>query len=136
VTKKTGFLQAVVDALALENVTILAERAESVGQMPAHRERYDWAMARSVAHLGILVEYLLPLVAVGGNVLAQKGSSGERESAESTHAIATLGGGQHTIHTIQLPERELAHQLIVIPKIKPTPSQYPRRPGLPRKRPL
>ncbi|MFZ1398536.1 MAG: 16S rRNA (guanine(527)-N(7))-methyltransferase RsmG, partial [Candidatus Promineifilaceae bacterium] len=66
VAKKGQFLQAVVDALALEQVTIVAERAELLGQMPQHRQQYDWATARAVAELRTLVEFLLPLCRVGG----------------------------------------------------------------------
>ncbi|MEZ4517622.1 MAG: RsmG family class I SAM-dependent methyltransferase [Chloroflexota bacterium] len=72
VTKKTVFLQAVVDALKLSGVTVLAARAEELGRDPQHREQYDWAVARSVAEMRVLAEYLLPLVRVGGHVLAQK----------------------------------------------------------------
>ncbi len=77
--KKTAFLQAVTDTLELSGVTVLTARAEELGQDPSHRETYDWAMARSVAKLSTLAEYLLPLVRVGGHALAQKGASSRRK---------------------------------------------------------
>lgn len=136
VAKKTRFLEAVVADLALQGVMVLAERAETLGQEPAHREQYDWAVARAVAALPVLVEYLLPLCRVGGNALAQKGESAPREVAEARQAIALLGGGEPVLHTVELPGREERHYLVVIPKVGPTPAAYPRSPGRPAKKPL
>lgn len=136
VAKKTHFLQVVVDELGLENVTVLAERAETLGQRTAHREQYDWAVGRSVAHLRVLVEYLLPLTKVGGHMLAMKGESAARESAESENAIALLGGSTPHQYSIQLPQRDVPHYLLKIAKQAPTPAKYPRRVGKPSKKPL
>lgn len=136
VGKKTDFLRALVEDLGLGTVEILAERAETLGQDDNYREQFDWAMGRAVAHTRILAEYLLPLVKVGGKMLAMKGSWGEEESAESHHAITTLGGSPPTIHPIQLPNRPDPHTLVIIEKHSPTPAKYPRRPGMPTKRPL
>lgn len=136
VGKKARFLKAVVADLALTGVAVLAERAELLGQQPAHREQYDWVVARSVAELRILVEYLLPLCRVGGQVLAQKGTSAAAEAAQAAPAIATLGGNTPHLTPVQLPGRDQPHYLLTIPKIHPTPAGYPRHPGLPAKRPL
>lgn len=136
VAKKTKFLQAVVDELSLPNVKIVADRAEALGQASQHREQYDWAVARAVARLPILAEYLLPLVNVGGNMLAQKGGTVVEESAESTNAIQLLGGASAQITPIQLPQREEKHYLVTIEKVKNSPAQYPRRAGKPSKKPL
>lgn len=136
VGKKARFLEAVVADLALTGVTVLAERAELLGQQPAHREQYDWAVARSVAELRVLVEYLLPLCRVGGQVLAQKGTSAAAEAAGAAQAIATLGGATPLLTPVQLPGRDQPHYLLTIRKTHPTPAGYPRRPGLPAKRPL
>ncbi|MCO5205529.1 MAG: 16S rRNA (guanine(527)-N(7))-methyltransferase RsmG [Anaerolineae bacterium] len=136
VAKKTRFLEQVVAALGIDGVTIVAERAETVGRYADHREQYDWAVARAVAHLRILAEYLLPLVRVGGQILAQKGESAEQESAEANQALRTLGGGPMTVSSIKLTDDGPQHYLAVCSKITPTPQQYPRRVGIPQKRPL
>jgi 16S rRNA (guanine527-N7)-methyltransferase len=136
VAKKTTFLQAVVDALQLRGVSILARRAEDLGQDPIHRERYDWAVARSVAELRVLAEYLLPLARVGGHVLAQKGEHYGAEVMAAADAIALLGGTIASTQLIQLPQVATPHALIVIEKRTPTPDNYPRRAGVPSKRPL
>jgi 16S rRNA (guanine527-N7)-methyltransferase len=136
VSKKARFLKAVVDELGLADVSIRDARAETLGQDPAYRESYDWATARAVAALRVLVEYTLPLCRVGGSVLAQKGESAREEVAAAAQAIGILGGGPPTFHPIALPGREITHYLVVIPKVATTPAQYPRRPGRPAKRPL
>ena len=136
VRKKTSFLQAVVDALQLADVQISAGRAETWGRTPGQREAYDWAAARAVAGLSTLAEYLLPLVRVGGSALAQKGVSAASETAEAEKAIAILGGGSAQLLPVQLAGREQPSYLVVIEKIVATPDAYPRRVGVPGKRPL
>ncbi|MBE2223409.1 MAG: 16S rRNA (guanine(527)-N(7))-methyltransferase RsmG [Anaerolineae bacterium] len=136
VAKKTTFLAAVVAELGLKHVTIVAERAEIMGQQPAHRQHYDWAVARGVVEMRALAEYLLPLCKMGGHMLAQKGESAARETEAAHHAVQTLGGGRAIIQSIQLPEVEMPHYLVVVEKIGETPAAYPRKPGMPGKRPL
>lgn len=134
-TKKTGFLSHLVQVLDLEGVTIIHSRAESLGRNNDHREKYDWAVARAVARLSILLEYLLPLVKVGGYVLAQKGGGLHQELEEADHALTELGGVVEKEVPARIPDGE-QHYLLVVRKNKPTPSQYPRREGIPKKRPL
>lgn len=136
VAKKAGFLEAVVAELGLSDVTIVNERAETVGQQPAHREKYDWAVARAVAELRTLAEYLLPLCRVGGGMIAQKGESALAEADAAAAALKKLGGGPPDLTGIQLPNREARHYLVTVPKVAPTPARYPRRVGRPGKRPL
>ncbi|MFO7682404.1 MAG: 16S rRNA (guanine(527)-N(7))-methyltransferase RsmG [Chloroflexota bacterium] len=136
VAKKTNFLRAVVAELGLANVTVLAERAETLGQQSAHRARYDWAAARGVAEMRVLVEYLLPLCKVGGHLLAQKGENAEKETAVARQALRMLGGGSPSLQAIHLPEVEQPHYLVVVEKMRETPAAYPRQPGIPAKRPL
>jgi 16S rRNA (guanine527-N7)-methyltransferase len=136
VAKKTHFLQAAVQQLALSEVTVISERAETIGQSMAHRGRYDWAAARAVAEMRILAEYLLPLCRPGGHMLAQKGENAPAETEAAARAIQTLGGGPPQLYAIQLPQREEQHYLVVIEKINQTPPTYPRRPGMATKRPL
>ncbi len=134
--KKARFLELVKEELGLTGVAIIADRAEVVGHSPDHREKFDWAAARAVADLRVLVELCLPLVRVGGYMLAQKGENAEVETAAAATAITTLGGGEAALTPIRLPETEQTHTLIVIPKVEPTDGRYPRRVGIPAKRPL
>lgn len=131
VGKKAAFLETVVAELGLSDVTVVAERAEVLGQQPAFREQFDWAVARAVAPLRVLVEYLLPLCRVGGQVLAQKGERAAEEVAEAETAVSTLGGGN-----MRLQPAPLEGHLVLIDKLTPTPASYPRRAGMPGKRPL
>jgi 16S rRNA (guanine527-N7)-methyltransferase len=136
VAKKMRFLEHVVNELRLRRVTFVVDRAEAIGQDAAFREQYDWAAARAVAELRVLVEYLLPLCRVGGQALAQKGESAMTEVAAASPAIAALGGGEAQVSTVRLPGMSQVHHLVVIPKLRPTDGRYPRRPGIPAKRPL
>lgn len=136
VAKKTRFLEAVVEELGLQGVDVVAERAETLGQQPNHREQYDWAVGRSVAQLRVLAEYLLPLTRLGGMMLAMKGSGVEGELDEARVALKTLGGAAPLVRRIELPEREEAHFLLTVEKVAATPAKYPRRAGKPTKQPL
>lgn len=134
--KKADFLRAVIEDLHLGDVQIISARAEKVGQMKKHRERYDWAVARAVAPLSVLAEYLLPLVRLGGFMLAQKGRHVEEEMNDAEEGIAILGGGNERVLPVLMPGQDDPSHLIVIEKIRLTPDKYPRRTGVPKKRPL
>lgn len=136
VQKKARFLETVAAELGLADVSIIAERAEELGQQAAHRSQYDWAVARAVAEMRVLAEYLLPFCHVGGHALAQKGGNAASEIVAATGAIALLGGAAPQLHAVQLPEHPETHYLIVIEKVRETPARYPRRAGIPAKRPL
>ncbi|MCP4427458.1 MAG: 16S rRNA (guanine(527)-N(7))-methyltransferase RsmG [Chloroflexi bacterium] len=136
VAKKARFLETVVAELGLSDVTVVAERAEVLGQDPTYRGQYDWATARAVAELRTLVEYLLPFCRLGGRALAQKGKNAVIEAKAATNAIAMLGGSAPELHPIRLPQREELHYLALIEKTAETPAKYPRRAGIPAKRPL
>ncbi|MBN2048485.1 MAG: 16S rRNA (guanine(527)-N(7))-methyltransferase RsmG [Anaerolineaceae bacterium] len=136
VGKKVTFCQMVADELGLENVSALSIRAEDLGRDAAHREQYDWAVARAVANLPTLVEYLLPLVRVGGKVLAQKGETGPAEAQKAEKAIKLLGGHLDRLHHITLPGVVEERYLVEINKVAITPNKYPRRVGIPSKKPL
>lgn len=136
VGKKVTFCQHVVDALKLKKVTVLQSRAEELGQNKDHRECYDWAVARAVANLPVLAEYLLPLVKVGGGMLAQKGESAVAETHTAERAIRVLGGQLRQVKKVELPGVAEDRYLVVVDKKAPTPPGYPRRVGLPAKRPI
>lgn len=136
VGKKANFCQHMSQALALEHVEVLTARAEDVGQMPAHREKYDWAVARAVAALPVLAEYLLPLVKVGGGMLAQKGESAPVETQAAEKALKMLGGRLRRLVTVELPGVADRRYLVIVDKTAATPGNYPRRAGVPAQKPL
>jgi 16S rRNA (guanine527-N7)-methyltransferase len=136
VGKKAEFCRHVAADLGLEKVEVVQSRAEEIGQMPKYRERFDWAVARAVANLPILVEYLLPLVRVGGAILAQKGESGPAEAHASDKAARLLGGRMRKLIKVDLPGVAEERYLVIIDKVAATPPNYPRRVGVPSKKPL
>jgi 16S rRNA (guanine527-N7)-methyltransferase len=136
VGKKAEICRHVVNILDLQGVEVIQQRAETIGQDPAHRERYDWAVARAVAILPVLAEYLLPLVRVGGSMLAMKGESGPAEAHSAEHAIKLLGGHLRQLLPVTLPGVAEERYLVVIDKVAATPAAYPRKVGIPAKRPL
>jgi len=136
VGKKVEFCRHVVRTLGLEGIEVIHARAEDVGRMANHREAYDWAVARAVASLPVLVEYLLPLVRLGGHALALKGASGPAEAQEAESAIQILGGRLRRLMPISLPGIAEERYLVVIDKVAATPAMYPRKAGIPVKRPL
>jgi 16S rRNA (guanine527-N7)-methyltransferase len=136
VGKKANFCRHMVEILKLEATEVVTARAEDVGQMPAHREAYDWAVARAVANLPVLAEYLLPLVQVGGAMLAQKGQSGLAETHKAERALKILGGRTRQLFPVTLPGVADERFLVVVDKVAATPPQYPRKPGIPTKNPL
>ena len=136
VGKKARFCRHIVDEMKMEGVDVLTVRAEEVGQMAAHREQYDWAVARAVADLPVLAEYLLPLLQVSGHMLAQKGVSGPAEVHKSEQALKMLGGQMRQLIPVTLPGVADERYLVVIDKVAATPGQYPRKSGIPAKKPL
>lgn len=134
--KKADFCRIAVQELDLQGVEVLTARAEDVGWMPSHRETHAWAVARAVANLPALGEYLLPLVRVGGSMLAQKGHSGPSEAQRAEHAIQVLGGSTRQIIPVTLPGVVEERFLVVVKKVAATPPLYPRKPGIPAKKPL
>jgi 16S rRNA (guanine527-N7)-methyltransferase len=136
VGKKANFCRHIVELLRLEATEVVTARAEDVGQMPAYRETCDWAVARSVANLPVLAEYLLPLVRVGGAMLAQKGQSGPAETHKAERVLKILGGETRQLLPVTLPGVADERFLVVVDKVAATPPQYPRKPGIPAKKPL
>lgn len=135
--KKVYFLKAVQHELKLPHVTLLWGRAEEMGQQATHRQQYDVAVARAVASLSVLAEYCLPFVRVGGLWVAQKGSNIQEEVKRSRNALGQLGGKLRTIDSISLPGiPDQQRSLVIVQKVKSTAKTFPRRPGVPRKRPL
>lgn len=136
VGKKASFCRHIADTLQMENVEVITARAEDLGQNPVYREKFDWAVARAVASMPVLAEYLLPLVRVGGAILAQKGESAHAEVQSAERALRILGGSLRKITSVTLPGIAEERFLVIMDKKAATPPQYPRRAGLPLKKPL
>ena len=134
--KKTIFLEKVTDEMNFQKVKILNGRAEIFGKSVDYREKYDIVVSRAVAHLNVLSEYCLPLVRVGGLFVAQKGRSYKKETEKSLKTIQVLGGELIGVENVQIPFIDQERHLLLIKKIKGTPSKYPRKEGFPQKRPL
>lgn len=130
--KRTAFLREACQALELEHVECVHARAEEFGG----RERYDAAVSRAVAALPVLCELCLPLVKVGGRMLAMKSSHTEEEIRQAGKAIQCLGGQLEWVRDYRIPTTDVTHRVVCIRKVSPTPGQYPRRFALIKKSPL
>ena len=117
-------------------MSVSKARAEEAGQDPAHRAGYDLALARALAGMATLAELTLPLVQIGGSIIAQKGEDPTAEVEAAQKAIVTLGGRVQEIRPVAVPGLEGARHLVLLEKVSPTPPNYPRRPGMPAKRPI
>lgn len=137
VGKKAAAMQQFVDALDLANVSVIAERAETLGQSSDHRERHDLVAARACASLPVLAELAMPLLAIGGTLLAWKGplTEDDEEVRRGRAALEILGGDVTGIRPAGPTVLE-GHTFVVANKRRPTPPRYPRRPGEPSRRPL
>jgi len=133
--KKARFLESTAQAMGLGNVAVVAERAETVGRDAAHREKYDAATGRAIGPLRVMLELTLPLVRVGGWVIAPKGAQAEAELREAGDALMLLGAGEVEVYDA-LPGVVDDAVAVMVQKAQPTPSEYPRRPGVPKHEPL
>ncbi len=134
--KKAEFLEMLARTLELDEVTVVRARAEDAGHRDDLREAFDLVASRAVAPLAVLAELTLPFCKVGGVAIAQKGAEVGDELDRAGSAIATLGGGEHRTHVITPPGSDVPRSLVVTAKVTPTPDKFPRRPGIPAKRPL
>jgi 16S rRNA (guanine527-N7)-methyltransferase len=134
--KKAAFLHHLKQKLELDDVEIVVGRAEAIAHKSQYRERFDVVLSRAVAPLPTLVELALPFGAIGGTFIAQKKGAIDPEISQASRAISLLGGKQREVKRIDLEEFTDERWLVIIDKVSPTPEQYPRRPGMPAKRPL
>jgi len=134
--KKAVFLEKIIGEMNFQQVEILNGRAETFGKGVDYRERYDIAISRAVAHLNVLSEYCLPLIRLEGLFVAQKGRSYKEETEKSLKTVQVLGGKLIGVENVLIPFINQERYLLVIKKIKDTPQEYPRKVGLPQKRPL
>jgi len=133
--KRIIFLEEVINNLELKNIKAVHSRVEEFAKNKKEREMYDIATSRAVAPLNVLLEYLLPLVKVGGKCICMKGSNTE-EIENAKNALKILGGEIEKIDKIILPESDIERNIITVRKVKQTPLKYPRKPGTPSKEPI
>jgi len=134
--KKAAFLQHIIQTLELEDLEVVARRAEEAAQQPQYRQQFDIVVSRAVALLPALAELTLPFCKTSGRIILQKKGDIKNEIIQAGKAIETLGGSQPEIIEIELEELNDNRHLVLISKLKPTPAKYPRHPGMPTKRPI
>ncbi len=134
--KKVQFCKTAIEALGLHDTHALHARAEELARRPEHREQYHVVVARAVAPLPTLVEYLLPLTRLGGVCIAMKGRQAQEEVEAAQRAIEVLGGVLEQLQPVALPERDDRRALVIIRKQRATPEAYPRLGSAPRNRPI
>jgi len=133
--KKT-FLEKAVASLELKNTIVIQNRAENLGRTPEYREKYHIVLSRAVAPLGVLCEYCLPLCTIQGAMIAFKGSSYYEELIMNHKVIEKLGGSLESVNLIKVPHSKHIRAILIIRKTNSTPESFPRRNGIPQKRPL
>lgn len=133
--KKARFLEHVTDLLGLDRVEVLNGRAELLAHDAGLREGFDLAVSRGVAKLPVLLEYALPFCRLGGRAALLKRNV-QREIDGASNALGALGGRMGEICPVQLPGLDDGRVIVTVDKVEATPDRYPRRPGMPVKRPL
>ena len=134
--KKTDFLSHVVDILDLDGIKVCNRRSEHLAHVDGYRENYDVVLSRAVANLSVLAELALPFCKLGGFVVVIKGPEVEKEVLESKVAIELMGGQLFGVQSSESSWDNRVANLITLDKNRLTPAKYPRRPGMPTKRPI
>lgn len=134
--KRLNFLQEVINSLRLQDIDTYHSRAEDIGRNNQYREVFDITVARAVAELPVLLEYMSPLLKVGGRILAAKALEPEKEIISSQRALQVLNCEVEEVDKYNLGEGAEHRSLIIIKKANTTPKIYPRQPGKPKKNPL
>lgn len=134
--KRIKFLDNVIENLNLKNIETIHMRAEECGRLQKYREQFDVAVSRAVAPMNILLEYLLPMVKVGGKCICMKGPEIDEELKNCTKALEILGGKIEKIEKINLANTNNRRTIIIVRKNKKTPNKYPRNAGTPSKTPI
>lgn len=134
--KRIIFLQAVIKELNLKNIQAVHGRAEEFIKQKNLHESYDVVTSRAVARLNVLLEYMLPFVKLGGKCICMKAYDLDEELNDAKRAIEVLGGRIEHIDEVTLPNSDIKRKIIIIKKVKNTPSKYPRKAGTPAKEPI
>ena len=134
--KRLLFLNEVINKLGLDKIELVHGRAEDLGKNSNYREKYDLCVSRAVANLAVLSEYCIPYVKVDGYFIPYKSGEIEDELNESKKAIKILGGKTQKVVQFELPDTDIARSLVIIKKEKNTGMKYPRKSGIPSRKPL
>lgn len=134
--KRIKFLEEIINSLELKNITAIHARAEEIGHNKAYRQQFDVVTSRAVAKLNVLLEYMMPLVKVGGRCVCLKGPNIKEELDEAKKCIEILGGELEKVEEITLPESDIKRTILIVKCMKQTPNKYPRKPGTPTSSPL
>jgi 16S rRNA (guanine527-N7)-methyltransferase len=134
--KKAAFLLHLAEKLGFDDIDIVVGRAEEIAHQAQYREGFDIVLSRAVAQLTVLAELALPFCASGGRLIAQKKGAINTEIDKAIKAIEIMGGSQPLVKRVELYELADERYLVIVDKIAPTPDKYPRRPGIPAKRPI
>ena len=134
--KKTAWLESTCRSLDLQNTNVIWARAEELAREKEHRGKYDMAVVRAIGSLPMIMECAIPFLHIGGTLVVYKGPNVENEIEFGANAASELGGNKPDVRRFILPTTNLTRTLIIVKKIGETPSKYPRRPGIPKKRPL
>ncbi len=138
--KRLKIIDELCEEIGIKNVTTVHARAEELAKNKTHREKYDLCVSRAVANMAVLSEYCLPFIRVGGYLLSYKGPDAKREIQDAKNALTILGGRVEKICDGNLEEfgidHGIDHKIVIIKKIKNTPSKFPRKAGTPAKEPL
>lgn len=135
-SKRVKIVETIARELGLSNVTAVHSRAEDLAGKPQYREHFDLCVSRAVSRLNILSEYCLPFVRKGGWFVSYKGKNYSEEVTDAANALKKLGGRLDAVEERNMKEYGLSHVLLYIFKYKSTPNEYPRRAGIPQKKPL
>ncbi|QSX07574.1 16S rRNA (guanine(527)-N(7))-methyltransferase RsmG [Alkalibacter rhizosphaerae] len=134
--KKLKFLEKATEQMELDQVSTIHGRAEDLGHEETYREAFDLVFSRAVASLNTLLEYCIPFAKVGGLVVAAKGPKCREELEAAKNAMKKLHCVLEEVREVQIPGDEATRFVVVIRKTKTTPAIYPRKQGLPGKKPL
>jgi len=134
--KRIKFLDEIIASLELKNISAIHSRAEEIGHNKAYRAQFDVVTSRAVAKLNVLLEYMMPLVKVGGRCVCLKGPNIKEELDEAKKCIEILGGELEKVEEITLPESDIKRTIVIVKCVKQTPNKYPRKPGTPTSSPL
>ncbi|MGN1316767.1 MAG: 16S rRNA (guanine(527)-N(7))-methyltransferase RsmG [Acutalibacteraceae bacterium] len=133
--KKLKAVENIAEQMGVKNVKIVHARAEEAGKNPEFREKYDFATARAVAELRVLLEYTLPFVKKDGFFLSLKGASAKEEIDGADGSLKTLGGKIHSVNDFILPGGD-KRSIIKVKKISQSSPRYPRPSAQIAKKPL
>lgn len=132
--KRINFLNEVIEKVELKNINTVHSRIEDFAKN--NKESFDIATSRAVASLNVLLEYLLPLVKVGGICICMKGSNVKEEIENASKALEILGGQIEKVEEIILPDSDIERNIVIVRKVKNTPNKYPRKAGMAIKEPI